>query len=349
MIRLLLAGAALAALAAPSALAQSQLSSSQVRLDDSFAAVDVDVYDADEVNAVSNAGGNSFSAAAYDRSLVVHGAQRSQGDARAQTSVQSGAAYAVNAEANASANIVSAAAESGDLTLVQGQSNSGSIEANVEADLCCVSDAATASASASGNVIATTGYTTTMLTATDQTNSGDGVTAHVDLYARSAAEASAQASASGNALTLDNQWGYVNAAARQDNRAGAIAEAYVTLGDAWLASAAAYGVGNSAVITNIGSDTVIDTQQSNSGFVGAYAASVNGYGDADGSATAYGNVVTAALCNSCGEAALSASNAQVNDGRVESVVTLRARRGGVVTGNANAIGNAAAYSVTGED
>ena len=52
------------------------------------------------------------------------------------------------------------------------------------------------------------------------------------------------------------------------------ANSYVTLGGDFLGfgSAGAYGVGNQAIVSNVGSDTVMDVTQDNAGDISANAA-----------------------------------------------------------------------------
>ena len=68
------------------------------------------------------------------------------------------------------------------------------------------------------------------------------------------------------------------------------------------ANASAYGVGNSALVANVGSDTSLYAIQSNYGAVTANASLSGGRNDGTGTvnATAIGNAATATLCNACG-------------------------------------------------
>lgn len=395
--RTLLTAAAIAALSFSPAYAQSNVSQSQVQLDDSFAGVNVLVDEADDVGAASVAGGNSFTADAQNASMNVTASQHSEGNARAQTDVTAwhvwGAAVAsstatangvtTNSEhgstdvsaaqsamgdttattrlrtadawesstsATAAGNVQNANAYYGNLRIRTTQDNNGNVSAVAETDACCISTVAQSSALASANAINATGYTTTLTTATRQASTGQSVTARSDLYVGYSGDAISGATANGNSFTADNQWGYVNVAASQANAANILAESYVTLGGDWLglASASAYGVGNSVTVSNLGSDTVINTDQANTGAARAYGAVAGEGGDAIVSTAAYGNVLTGALCATCEGGALTASGYQSNAGPVESVATVRARRAGSVGASAAAIGNAASYSVTGQ-
>jgi hypothetical protein len=192
-----------------------------------------------------------------------------------------------------------------------------------------------------------------MLTDTTQTARGQAVIAETDLYAGYAGDAVANSTANANALTIENEYGYLNSRVSQESTANVDARSYVTLGGDFVgfASAAAYGVGNQAMISNTTSDTVIDTAQWNGGDVLADAGLIaDGSGDqALASAAAYGNVVTGALCGSdCSgdEAQLSATNHQVNNGAVRARATINVEHANTAAGSAVAIGNAATYQVS---
>src|SRR5262249_30639454 len=132
----------------------------------------------------------------------------------------------------------------------------------------------------SANNMNAAGDTTTSLTSTTQSAHSASVDARVDLSVGSANNAVGNATANANTVNVDNQWGYVNARARQDASANVHAQSTVTLGgDFGMASSSAYGVGNSAAVSNFGSDTVLDVAQNNSGDTQADAALAAGSGD----------------------------------------------------------------------
>ncbi len=93
----------------------------------------------------------------------------------------------------------------------------------------------------------------------------------------------------------------MNAAIEQNSTATVSADSYVTLGGDFtgFASAGAYGVGNQATVSNVGSDTVLDVSQSNGGDVYANAALVGDGGMALASSAAYGNHISGSVCTSC--------------------------------------------------
>jgi hypothetical protein len=213
-----------------------------------------------------------------------------------------------------------------------------------------VQSQAVSGAVASANNLSLGGETATMLTAAHQSATGASVSASSDIYVGETGDASGNATANANALTIDNQWGYVNAAVEQNATADVAADSYVTLGGdfAGFASAGAYGVGNQTMVSNVGSDTVMDVAQANSGDVSADAAlSGAGGGMALASSAAYGNAITGSLCTDCdlGAPTLRASGAQTNDGDVYSSSVIRTTGAATVGATSAAIGNAATYSV----
>ena len=139
-----------------------------------------------------------------------------------------------------------------------------------------------------------------------------------------------------------------------DQRATANVDAssYVTLGGDFLgfASSGAYGVGNQAIVSNVGSDTVMDVTQDNAGDISANAATAGEGGVmALASSAAYGNSVSGSLCAYCDTnvPSLQASADQTNSGDVRATATVNTPRAATVGATATAIGNAATYQVRG--
>ena len=297
--------------------------------------------------AVSNGG----TATIADGSSDIDAQQLGHGDANATVTLRNG--YSLNAATSASAsnNTAAVSAQNAELRLLMNQESVGSVNASTEMDVDIVEDQAVSGAIASANNLSVGGETATVLNATRQNASGGSVTARVDLYAGYATDASGNATANANSVTIDNQWGYVNAAIEQNSNATVSADSYVTLGSDFtgFASAGAYGVGNQTTVANIGSDTVMDVAQSNGGDVYANAALDSGSGGmALASSAAYGNSITGALCTDCDATGqvpgLYASSNQVNDGSVYSSSTIRTTGANTVGATSTAIGNAATYS-----
>ena len=126
----------------------------------------------------------------------------------------------------------------------------------------------------------------------------------------------------------------------------------VTL-DHWsgYATASSYGVGNSALISNVGSDTAIYANQTNDGTVGSQA-SFSGQSWVGGtgmvSATSIGNAATATVCNYCSDAAVGGRINQTNNGQVYAYGQATSVYGNGIYGSATAIGNSATLQSAGE-
>lgn len=297
--------------------------------------------------AVSNGG----TATIADGSSDVDAEQLGHGDANATVTLRNG--YSLNAATSASAsnNTAAVSAQNAELRLLMNQESVGSVNASTEMDVDIVEDQAVSGAIASANNLSVGGETATVLNDTRQNATGGSVTARSDLYVGYATDASGNATANANSVTIDNQWGYVNAAIEQNSNATVSADSYVTLGSDFtgFASAGAYGVGNQTTVANVGSDTVMDVAQSNGGDVYANAALDAGSGGmALASSAAYGNSITGALCTDCDATGqvpgLYASSNQVNDGNVYSSSTIRSTGANTVGATSTAIGNAATYS-----
>ena len=320
---------------------------------DASATADTTVQSAERTATINSAAiANGATAIARGGDIEIGSTQLSHGAANATAHLDTGNAADAASSAAASGNVAALSAEDAHVSATARQESTGAVTASTEADHWFVGDQAVSAAIASANNISAAGTTTTMLTDTTQAATGESVTARVDLYAGHAADASGNATANANALTVDNAWGYVNTRAGQTATASVSADSYVTLSGDFLgfASAGAYGVGNSTIVSNVTSDTVLDVTQSNSGDISANAALSGGGGDmALASSAAYGNVVTGSLCAYCGddEPTLTARNDQTNDGAVNASATVISSRARTVAATSAAIGNAATYQVQG--
>ncbi len=294
---------------------------------------------------------NGATANSANGDLAVTSEQRAHGDARAATHFAGGSAGDAATSASASGNVTAISVEYGELRLRSLHESTGAVSASAEADHCCVGGQAISAAIASANNLSVAGATATLLTVTAQRATGSAA-ARVDLYAGYAADASGNAAANANAVTIDNEWGYVNARIDQDSAANVTADSYVTLGGDFLgfASAGAYGVGNQAIVSNVGGDTVLDVAQSNAGEIAANAALAGEDGDmALASSAAYGNSLSASLCAYCDAnvPSLTANSQQANSGNVIAAAAIEAPSAATIAATATAIGNAATFQVRG--
>jgi hypothetical protein len=276
--------------------------------------------------------------------------QLGHGDANAAVTLRNGYSYNAAVSASASSNTAAVSAENAELRLLMTQESTGNVNASAEMDADIVEDQAVSGVIASANNLSVGGETATLLNATTQNATGGAVTARSDLYVGYATDASGNATANANSTTIDNQWGYVNAAIEQNSTAAVSADSYATLGGdfAGFGSAGAYGVGNQALVSNVGSDTVMDVAQSNGGDVSANAALASEDGGmALASSAAYGNNISGSLCTNCSTAgvpSLTASSTQTNDGDVFSSSTIHTTGASTIGASSTAIGNAATYS-----
>lgn len=316
------------------------------------ASANATVWDASGAIAITSAAvANGATAAVEDGEVDVQTNQAAHADATAATTFTGGYAGDAGTSASASGNVVAVSATNGQARVVGTQESTGAIRATTEAEHCCVAGQVVSGAIASANNLSVGGDTATVLAYTTQYASGSSE-ARVDLYTGYATNASGNATANANAVTIDNQFGYVNARIDQRSDANVSADSYVTLGGDFtdFGSAGAYGVGNQANVSNVGSDTVMETLQSNSGDISANAALAGeGDGMALASSAAYGNTVTGSLCGYCDTSSpgLYATNSQTNTGDVSSSAIVISPRARTVAATSTAIGNAATYQVAG--
>lgn len=298
--------------------------------------------------AVSNGG----TAVITNGASEIDAEQLGHNTATANTTLRSGYAYNAATSASASSNTAAVSAENADVRVLMNQESTGSVSASSEMDAGVVEDQAVSGAIASANNLSIGGDTATVLSATRQNATGANVTARSDLYVGYATDTSGNATANANSVTIDNQWGYVNAAIEQNATSEVAADSYVTLGGDFtgFASAGAYGVGNQASVSNVGSDTALDVTQANSGGVSANAALAgDGGGMALASSAAYGNSISGSLCAYCDTnvPSMSATSNQTNNGNVYSSSTIRTTGATTVGATSTAIGNAATYQTRG--
>lgn len=301
----------------------------------------------------STAYGNASNAGAWNGDSFAQSHQVMNGDTYASSTLDIVGAGTVGVATTAVANVAATAGEFGENRAFQTQASNGSVSAETDADLCCDGESASFATTAAGNTISSTGYTTTAIQGAVQTTaSGTTIRGLTDLYMGEAVNTVAVTTASGNSYVLHNEFGYTSLGREgselfQGNESEIDAQTYVTLDSfSGYAAASAYGVGNSAVVTNSGSDTALHTIQSNFATVGAQAsfngASMSG-GVASLSATAIGNTASATLCNFCGDAALSGRTQQFNSASVYAIGSATLPQGGTIIGTATAIGNSATY------
>lgn len=310
-----------------------------------------------QASAIATTYGNAITTTAEGGNSWVETDQRMTGDTTATAELELLGGNYVTGAATAIANAVSTHGEYGELYGDHDQTSEGSVTATTDADLCCDGTQASFVSVAGGNAVTSTGYTTTAIQSGTQTT-GPNATLRglTDVYIYEAVNTAAASTVAGNSYVLENQFGYTSLgqdgnALSQTNASEVDAQTYLTVGE-WhgYAAATSYGVGNSAMVSNLGSDTALYAEQTNTATVGAQA-SFNGSSMTGGvatlSSTAMGNAATASLCITCGDAVVSGATYQYNSGNVYAYGTMTVPTSGGVVGSASAIGNSATYQSSG--
>lgn len=301
--------------------------------------------------------GNTATGSTWEGALGATTDQLAYGDISANTVVELDYAHSISSATTALANVATTSNEFGDHDSRQLQYNNGSVDAATRAVLCCTGDTASFVTTAGGNAVSSTGSTSTSIHQAEQfIANGTSIRATTEVDGGDSGEVIAATAAFGNSNTVYNEWGYVTlgqkgAPVRQDNGADINSVSAITLDNVWgYASASAYGVGNTASVSNFASDTGLYVDQANYGAISA-SAGLNGTGGADASgivtATAIGNAASATLCNTCGDAAIYGSAAQYNSGTVIAQGRATDGQSGRVHGSATAVGNSSTYQSNG--
>ena|GEM_PF-6511295 len=257
-----------------------------------------------------------------------------------------GAAGKVIIDANAIGNTQGWSALRGRIGTNTVQKNSGFTEAKAEAELWRAGDVELYAVAAANNVTADAILSDVDM-AVSQTSDGEGARAVADSHAYDVGAVFSSAEASGNSIDVAADGGRAGLIGDQTNTAPVIAESKISAKFFDYAEANAFGVGNSAVLSNVGPKTEIGNRQVNTAGVTARAIVEGGTGnDVVANATASGNLVSGYACTECG-GVLSADSSQINTGGVSAVTSTSLSRGRVrsVSGAASAVGNSATFMV----
>lgn len=300
---------------------------------------------------------NSASAGSWMGNTRVLNEQAANGPAEATTSLRLNRTGPITSSTTAAANVSVQSGEFGDNKGFQRQSATGSVTAKTSASISATSGTATFATTATGNAQTAEGLSTNMVIgAVQSTAQGAQIRGRTDVAIGSATDVIAATTTAGNSASANNAFGPASLGRKgselfQLNRSAVDADTTVSLDD-WSGDtiASAYGVGNSALVANVGSDTSLYAIQSNYGAVTANASLSGGRNDGTGTinATAIGNASTATLCNACGDATVGGSVNQFNAGPTTAQAAYSAS-GGAVHGSASAIGNTATFQTTGHD
>ena len=310
----------------------------------------IDADNAGTATAIATAQGNSGEAQTEQGNLNVIAAQTSDGgDALARARVAVANSQTLSAGSSAAANNFATGADHGDLNVQLAQEASNSSYAITDVDACCTGTTVAGSSSAT-NTYGSSSTTSTVDARYTQTATGGESRATTDVYQYRAYDITAASTAAANSASIANEWGYTSIRGRQTSSVDVAADTRVTV-STWsgTAVASAYGVGNTTLATNIGSDMVVDVAQINTGGVDAnaqFTGSSSDGGEVLVSSTAIGNAFTGYVCSQCGDAALSGTVNQINGGNITSTGTISANGASAIVGSTSAIGNSATFLTT---
>lgn len=298
--------------------------------------------------------GNAATSSTTNGTVFSTVVQTSNADVAADSYIGLDGADAVSANTTATANVVSYSSSNGTNRGFTTQTGNADVSAVTIADIMSNEDYVALGSTATGNSVASYGSTTTNFNGAVQVMDFDTqVTAATSATVQTGNNVAVSATAAGNNASVENEFGFATLGRDgselfQGNGADIDADASLTLVN-WsgTSGATAYGVGNSGLISNVGSDTGMYANQENFGDVNA-AAYFDG-SNSDGSygyssATAIGNAATATLCYTCGaDSVLYGRTSQTNYSNTTASATSVLGSGGYVSGAATAVGNSATY------
>ena len=229
-----------------------------------------------------------------------------------------------------------------------GQYNGATINADSVVEACCNNTSVTSSSVAAANSARWGGESSTIYANAEQKNYGDvAATSRVGIH--SATNVTSAAAAAGNLAEIQNKWGYAQMDGYQENNNSITSASVVQLGD-WggHAVSGANSIGNSALVSNLGSDVTMSMTQNNSGNVTSFAmlegnSSRGGVGVVSSMAT--GNAITGYACASCGSAGVKVEgySTQYNNAAVTAATYVGVGTAGPIIASATAIGNSATF------
>lgn len=301
--------------------------------------------------------GNASSAGTWMGTSLAQSHQTMTGDVTAKSLIDLRRTEDVFATTTGIANVAATSGEFGGNNAFQTQSSEGSVKAKTLADIGESSGQAAFTTVAGGNTINATGYTTTSIQGAVQTTAaGEKIEGYAEVEMEAAQDALIATTAAGNSYLLNNEFGYASLGREgselyQGNQSEVLSRSFVDLGEAsGHVAVSAYGVGNSAAVTNLGSDTALYAIQSNFADVTSQArltgANMTG-GVAQLSSVAIGNTATAGLCFTCGQATLAGTTTQFNAASITATGSINSNQAGSLFGSATAIGNSATYQSSG--
>ncbi|CAN5720798.1 hypothetical protein BH11PSE1_BH11PSE1_25990 [soil metagenome] len=228
------------------------------------------------------------------------------------------------------------------------QTNAGDVYADGGAIYGYVAGSAELTAGAMGNNVAYSGDGgSAARVIVDQQNTSDSVqAAHFTAYGQ-VQDAKTTSIAAGNNVNAVNEGYLLDATTNQGNQAYVRAQAESSAANFGSGAAVANGVGNNAVMGDIGGEVIVDNTQFNEGGgIEALAAYTGGEGyDGLASASASGNAAVGYACADC-SGRMTVANSQTNTTDIGATATATLTTGRSISGVANAVGNTATYYVS---
>ncbi len=270
----------------------------------------------------------------------------------AASNVRVGSADTVVSSATAAGNAWGVAGANSYIDLTVTQNNASTVSAVSSIDACCNNGSLTSGATAVANSNRIVSESSTVYSGVLQYNTG-AVNATSNVLVGSGTNVTSAASAGGNVASIDNRWGYAQMDGYQENAGAVNARSEVVINDwAGFAVSGANAIGNSAMVSNIGSDATLGMVQNNFGSapVSAYA-SLQGSSSTGGvglvNASAMGNAATVYSCAGCGDSPVKVEGyvSQYNYAPVTATAVASVGSAGVISASATAVGNSANFIV----
>lgn len=270
----------------------------------------------------------------------------------AASNVRVGSADTVVSSATAAGNAWGVAGANSYIDLTVTQNNAATVNAVSSIDACCNNGSLTSGATAVANSNRIVSESSTVYSGVLQYNTGT-VNATSNVLVGSGTNVTSAASAGGNVASIDNRWGYAQMDGYQENAGAVNARSEVVINDwAGFAVSGANAIGNSAMVSNIGSDATLGMVQNNfaSAPVSAYA-SLQGSSSSGGvglvNASAMGNAATVYSCAGCGDSPVKVEGyvSQYNYAPVTATAVASVGSAGVISASATAVGNSANFIV----
>lgn len=262
--------------------------------------------------------------------------------------VRVGSSDAIVSATQSTGNSFAGWTANGATTGFAGQYNGATINADSVVEACCNNTSVTSGSVAAANSARWGGESATIYADVDQKNYADvNATSRVGIH--SGTNVTSAAAAGGNLAEIQNKWGYAQMTGYQENNNAINAASVVQLGD-WngFAVSGANAIGNSALVSNLGSDVTMSMGQHNGGNVTSFAmlegnSSRGGVGVVSSMAT--GNAITGYACASCGSPSVKVEgySSQYNGGNVTAATYVGVGTAGPISASATAIGNSATF------